>query len=112
MKPEFWADRDGHWTGHFVTMAKHMSNGKTVQKKIPILPREYLENPTAWPKGNIDIYTTCGEYNSNGKIQAAQFACEPAVLIHGLAKRSDSGQNCPRADHFQPQESFFSALSS
>ena len=58
----------------------------------------------------LDIYTSHGEYDANAKIQAAQFACEPAVLIHGLAKRNDSGQNCPRAGRFQPQESFNSAI--
>ena len=44
----------------------------------------------------------CGEYSTNARIQIAQFGSEPAAFIHNLAKRNDSGQNCPRAEENQP----------
>ena len=43
-----------------------------------------------------------GEFSTNARIQVAQFACETAAFIHNLAKRNDSGQNCPRAEENQP----------
>ena len=47
------------------------------------------------------MYTVSGEYNLNARVQVAQFGGENAAFIHNLAKRNDSGQNCPRAEEFQ-----------
>ena len=107
-------------------MAKKNSDGVIIYRHVPILPSEYHKNPTAWPRGNIgkfffytkylhitltcilyklfnsDLYTTAGEYNANARIQVAQFAEETAAWLHNVAKRNDSGQNCPRAKEGQP----------
>ena len=42
-----------------------------------------------------------GEFNSNARVQVAQFAGETAAFVHNLARRNDSAQNCPRAEDFQ-----------
>ena len=58
LKPEFWADRTVSWTEHFVTIAKKMKDGKISHRQVPVHPKEYLQNPTAWPKGNVGMLRT------------------------------------------------------
>ena len=53
LRPEFWAQRHGHWTNHFVTMAKKLADGQIIHRHVPINPSEYLQNPTEWPRGTI-----------------------------------------------------------
>ena len=58
LKAEFWAERDlnAEWTQHFVTMAFRNKRGKLIAHHVPILPTEYLRNPTVWPKGFIGTF--------------------------------------------------------
>ena len=65
LKAEFWADRDLNveWTQHFVTMAFRNGRGKIMDHKVPILPEEYLKNPTVWPKGYIGKLNPYDIYN-------------------------------------------------
>ena len=51
LRPEFWAERDGHWTNHFVTMARKLPDGQIIHRHVPVNPAEYLQNPTEWPRG-------------------------------------------------------------
>ena len=51
LKPEFWAERDQPWQNYFVTIAKRLKNGQICHQHVPIVPREYMENPTEWPRG-------------------------------------------------------------
>ena len=37
----------------------------------------------------------------NARIQSAQFGCEVPAVLHFIARRNDSSQNCPRVDLFQ-----------
>ena len=53
LRPEFWAQRHGHWTNHFVTMAKKLPDGQIIHRHVPVNPSEYLQNPTEWPRGTI-----------------------------------------------------------
>ena len=48
------------------------------------------------------MYNVAGEYNTNARVQVAQFGKETAAFLHNVAKRNDSGQNCPRAEENQP----------
>ena len=50
-----------------------------------------------------DLYTVAGEFNTNARCQYAHFGGETGALVHNVAKRNDSGQNCPRAEEFQPR---------
>ena len=49
-----------------------------------------------------DLYHVAGEFNTNGRLQNAQHGGENPTILHSIAKRNDSAQNCSRAEDFQP----------
>ena len=49
-----------------------------------------------------DLYHVAGEFNTNGRLQNAQHGGENPTILHSIAKRNDSAQNCSRAEEFQP----------
>lgn len=57
LKPEFWAERDHPWQNYFVTIAKRLKNGQICHQHVPIVPREYMENPTEWPRGTTGTFS-------------------------------------------------------
>ena len=60
LKPEFWAERSREWHLHFVTMAKRLPNGQILHRQVPVLPVEYLKNPTEWPRGTTGKFELIG----------------------------------------------------
>ena len=46
--PEWWRERDDHWTRHFVSFK---STRHEKSEFVPILFQEYRARPTAWPQG-------------------------------------------------------------